>query len=104
MKTQKDVKHNTVYYADWHGVQYLVLYDETKIGRDFWLRIKNKEYGGGGAFSQNYQFLQYLHHQERGIRVREAFADEAMWLRNCIAAGKYVDRPTEVVINNYEIY
>lgn len=101
----KDVKHNTVYYANWHNTKYLVLYDEDNHAQDKFLNLSNiHTYGSSGCFSTISTFYNYLHEHIDGITVREATPIEDRWLRKCIEVGMYVDCPKEEIINHYEIY
>ena len=104
MKKQKDVKHNTVYYANWSGTLYLVLYDENRIGKDHYIRITDASFGSNASFSSHSHFLKYLIDPGPGISMREATSIEDRWLRQCIEEGKYIDCPKEEVINHYAIY
>lgn len=107
MKKTRDVKHNTVYYANWKSIEYLVLYDENRLDSDHYIRINiDLAYGSNAVFSGNGCFLYYLHkeHFSDGITIREATPIEDRWLRKCIEIGRYVDCPKEEIINNYEIY
>lgn len=104
---KKDVKHNTVYYAKWLGIEYLVLYDENRINSDHYIRInRDLAYGSNAVFSGNDFFLYYLHKKYRmgDITIREATPIEDRWLRKCIEIGRYVDCPKEEIINDYQIY
>lgn len=101
---QKDVKHNTVYYTNWSGTEYIILYDETRISRDHFIRLNDTNYNSNACFSEHSHFLNYLSNPVQGIIVKEATAIQDRWLRKCIEEGKYVLCPKEEVINHYEIY
>lgn len=102
MKT--DVKHNTVYHVNWAKREYLVLFDETRLSSDHYIYIRDRTFASNAAFSANQCFLYYLSKPEKERIIREATPLEERWLRNCIAANKYVDCPNEEIINSYEIY
>lgn len=102
MKT--DVKHNTVYYVSWHGEHYIVMYDATRIGNDYFIRVKDNTYGNSGSITSNSQFLYYLQQTDNKITIREANSFESRWMRKCIEEDTYVECPKEEVINHYEIY
>ena len=111
MKKTRDVKHNTVYYANWNSIEYLVLYDENRLDSDHYIRInRDLAYGSNAVFSGNGCFLYYLHDGvkkvmvEHFITIREATPIEDRWLRKCIEIGRYVDCPKEEIINDYQIY
>ena len=100
----KDVKHNTVYYVNWHGTHYLVLYDENIKYKDHFIRFNDKTYNSTGAFSDHNDFLYYISNGNKGITIREATSIEDRWLRKCIEEGKYIPCPKEEIINEYQIY
>lgn len=104
MNKQKDVKHNTVYYTNWSGTEYLVLYDENRINKDHYIRLSDKTYAFNACFSSHSDFLNYLSTPPKGIIVKEATFIQDKWLRKCIKEGKYVECPNEEIINDYQIY
>lgn len=100
----RDVKHNTVYYTDWHGAKYLVLYDQTRRNADHFIHIGNKTYATTACFSTHSHFLNYLSNTDPRIIIREADYIEDKWLRSCIEANMYVECPKDVINNRYQIF